>query len=127
MSQAATHTMPLLRLYVDEHGDSRLGTTEIALTLQNFAPPATPFNVSNGHPATQFVVIRLPPGWIGEPHPSPKQQVLFCLSGSLKIICSTGETAVIDAGMGLIMSDVNGKGHKTEVTSAAPVNAVIIQ
>ena len=36
-------------------------------------------------------------------------------------------TAVIEAGMGLVMSDVNGKGHKSEVTSAEPVDGVIIQ
>ena len=127
MSQAATPAMTLLRLYADDNGDTRFNTAEIALTLQDFAPPATPFNASDGQPAKQFVVIRLPAGWIGEPHPSPKQQVLFCLSGSLKITCSTGETAVIEAGMGLVMSDVRGKGHKTEVTSSHPVNAVIIQ
>lgn len=127
MSQAATRAMPLLRLYADDNGDTHFSTAEIALTLQDFAPPATPFNASDGQPATQFVVIRLPAGWVGEPHPSPKQQVLFCLTGSLTITCSTGESAMIEAGMGLVMSDVSGKGHRTEVTSPGPVNAVIIQ
>ncbi|QQO22631.1 hypothetical protein JJB98_23230 [Bradyrhizobium diazoefficiens] len=127
MSQAATPAMALLRLYADDNGDTRFGATEIALTLQDFAPPAAPFEASDGQPATQFVVIRLPVGWVGEQHPSPKPQVLFCLTGSLKITCSTGETATIEAGMGLVMTDVSGKGHQSEVTSAGPVNAVIIQ
>jgi hypothetical protein len=118
--------MTLLRLYADDNGDTHFSTAEITLTLQDFAPPATPFNASDGQPATQFVIIRLPVGWVGEPHPSPKQQVLFCLSGSLKITYSAGETAMIEAGM-VVMSDVSGKGHKTEVTSPDPVNAVIIQ
>jgi len=119
--------MTLLRLYADANGDSRFSTTKIALRLQDFAPPAAPFEASDSQPAKQFVIIRLPAGWVGEPHPSPKQQVLFCLTGSLKITCSTGETAVIAAGMGLVMNDVGGKGHQTEVTSSDPVNAVIIQ
>lgn len=110
MSQAATPAMALLRLYADDNEDTRFSVTEIALTLQDFAPPAAPFETSNGQPATQFVVIRLPVGWVGEQHPSPKPQVLFCLTGSLKITCSTGETATIEAGMGLVMSDVSGKG-----------------
>jgi hypothetical protein len=127
MSETATSAVSLLRLYADDDGDTRFGTAKIALTLQDFAPPAAPFNVSDGQGATRFVVIRLPAGWIGEPHPSPRPQVLFCLAGRLKITCSTGETATIETGMGLIMSDVNGKGHKTEVISPMPVDAVIIQ
>lgn len=69
MSQAATPAMALLRLYADDNEDTRFSVTEIALTLQDFAPPAAPFETSNGQPATQFVVIRLPVGWVGEQHP----------------------------------------------------------
>jgi hypothetical protein len=119
--------MNLLHLYADDHGDTHFGTTEIMLPLQDFAPPAAPFNVSDRRPATQYVIIRLPVGWVGEPHTSPKPQVLFCLTGSIRITCSTGETADINAGTGLVMSDVSGKGHKSEVMSAEPVNAIIIQ
>ena len=127
MSQVPTQAMTLLHLYADDNGDTHFGTTEFTLTPQDFAPPATPFHTSDGQPATRFVMIQLPPGWIGEPHVSPKQQVLFCLSGSVKVTCSTGEAEVLSAGMGMAMSDVAGKGHKSEVTSAEPVNAVIIQ
>jgi hypothetical protein len=127
MSQILEQTITLLHLYADDNGDTRFGTKEVRLALRDFAPPATPFSTSDGQPASQFVMIRLPLGWIGERHTSPKQQVLFCLTGSLKITCSTGEVAVIEAGMGLAMSDVTGKGHKTEVVSAEPVSGVIIQ
>jgi hypothetical protein len=127
VSQTTTPAFTLLRLYADDNGDTHVGTTEVRLALQDFAPPATPFNASDGRPATQFIMIELPVGWVGESHPSPKPQVLFCLTGSLKITCSTGDSAVIEAGTGLVMSDVSGKGHKSEVTSAEPVNAVIIQ
>ena len=127
MSQVPRQAMTLLHLYADDNGDTHFGTTEFMLTPQDFAPPATPFHTSDGQPATRFVMIQLPPGWIGEPHVSPKQQVLFCLSGSVKVTCSTGEAEVLSAGMGIAMSDVAGKGHKSEVTSAEPVNAVIIQ
>lgn len=80
-----------------------------------------------GRQATRFIMIRLPPGWVGEQHVSPKKQILFCLSGSVRITCSTGAVEVLTAGMGIEMSDIVGKGHKSEVTSAEPVNAVIIQ
>ena len=127
MSHAAKDTLTLLHLYADADGETHFGTKDVTLPLQDFAPPAPPFGVSGGQPATQYVIIRLPAGWVGEPHTSPKRQVLFCLTGSIKVTCSTGETAVIDAGTGLVMSDVSGKGHKSEVTSADPVNAIIVQ
>jgi hypothetical protein len=118
--------MTVLHLYSDDAGDTHFGETEFVLPVQDFAPPATPFNVSDGQPATQFVIIKLPVGWVGEPHASPRVQVLFCLSGSLKVTCSTGKAMVIEAGMGLFMSDISGKGHKSEVISAEPVTGVII-
>lgn len=127
MSQVTTPAITLLQLYADDNGDTHFGTTEFALPLRDFAPPATPFNASQAQPATQFVIIKLPVGWVGEQHTSPKAQVLFCLTGSLKVTCSTGEAAVIEAGMGLVMSDVAGKGHKSEVTSLEAVNGLVIQ
>jgi hypothetical protein len=127
VTQAPKPAMSLLHLYADEDGETHLGTTEIALPLQDFAPPAAPFNASDAQFAKQYVLITLPVGWVGEAHTSPQRQVLFCLSGSLRITCSTGEVAMIDRGMGVVMSDVSGRGHKSEVTSAEPVSGVIIQ
>ena len=119
--------LSLLHLYADDNGDTHFGKTEFALTPQDFAPPAPPFHTSDSQPAARFLMIQLPPGWIGEQHVSPNRQVLFCLSGSVRITCSTGAVNVLTAGMGMAMSDIVGKGHKSEVTSDVPVNAVIIQ
>ena len=124
--QAPT-TMRLLRVDADEAGESRFGATEFEMALRDFAPPASPFHASDGQPAARFVVIRLPAGWVGEPHVSPKRQLLFCLGGKLKITCSTGEAKVLEAGSGIVLADVTGKGHKSEVISTEPVDAVIIQ
>jgi quercetin dioxygenase-like cupin family protein len=112
--------VPLLHLYTDDNGDTHFGTTEFVLTVQDFAPPAAPFNASDGQPASRFVIIKLPVGWVGEPHTSPKPQVLFCLSGSLKVTCSTGQAMVIEAGMGLVMSDVTGRATKAKSPPPSP-------
>jgi len=107
--------MRLLHLYADEHGNTRFATTEVALPVRDFAPPATPFNASDGQPATQYLLIRLPVGWVGESHTSPKRQILFCLSGgSLRITCSTGEAATIGAGSGVVMSDVIARATRAK-------------
>jgi hypothetical protein len=44
----------------------------------------------------------------------------------LNITCSAGETKVLEAGSGIILTDVTGKGHNSEVMSADPVHEVII-
>ena len=53
MPQAPASGMQLLHLYADDNCDTHSRTTDVALPLTYFAPPATPFNASNGQPATQ--------------------------------------------------------------------------
>ena len=109
--------MKVLRLYADDSGESHFDTHEIAMTLQDFAPPAAPLYISEAQAATRYVVIRLPLGWGGEPHPSPSRQMLFCLSGSFRVSASDGESRSVAAGDALLLADTSGKGHSTSVTS----------
>jgi hypothetical protein len=120
--------MMLIRLYADDDGESHFDTQEIAMTLQEFAPPAAPLYVSEARPASRFVVIQLPVAWGGgEPHPTPSRHVLLCLSGSFQIRSSDGETRSFSMGDALLMVDTKGKGHSTTVTSDKPVTAVMIR
>jgi|SRR5260370_40734771 hypothetical protein len=120
-------SLEVVRLYADDNGESRFDTYRIKQVLQQFAPPADPLYTSAPEPATGWVVIHLPPGWVGEPHPSPRRQILFCLSGDMKVVSSGGETRTVRAGDAWLMSDTTGKGHRTEIVSRDGVNAVIIQ
>ncbi len=119
-------TFDVVRLTADQAGESRFHSYQVPLSLQDFAPPAQPQFVSTVEPAVGYVRIRLPIGWIGEAHPSPRKQILFCLSGSMNVTSSTGEVRTIAAGDAWLMGDTSGKGHRTEVV-AGPVEAVIIQ
>jgi hypothetical protein len=69
--------MNLIRLYADAAGDGHFEQHDQKLTLREFALPAAPLHISE----PQF---QLPVGWIGEMHVSPKRQIMFCLSGSVK-------------------------------------------
>ena len=60
-------------------------------------------------------------------HVSPKRQIMFCLSGSIRVTSSTNDERIIDAGMGLLMDDTTGKGHISEVISTVPVTQVVVQ
>jgi quercetin dioxygenase-like cupin family protein len=117
----------LLRIDADESGESRFAADEIALSLQEFAPPAAPLLASGAQAAARWVLLQLPLGWVGEPHRAPRRQLFFCLSGAVRVVASTGDTRVLAAGDILVMADTTGKGHKTEVISAVPVEGVMVQ
>jgi hypothetical protein len=118
---------PFVLLTEDDSGESYFTTGEISRTLRDFAPPATPFFVSAVENASGYVVIRLPGGWAGEPHPSPHRQILFCLSGALRVTASDGDSRIIKTGDAFLMEDTRGNGHRSEVISKEPVDAVIVQ
>ena len=122
-----TAPYPFVLLTEDDAGESHFTTGEIARTLRDFAPPATPFLVSAVETASGYVVIRLPVGWAGEPHPSPYRQILFCLAGALRVTASDGDSRIVRTGDAFLMEDTGGKGHRSEVISDEPVDAVIVQ
>ena len=119
--------MNLIRLYADAAGESHFEQVDLDLTLKQFAPPAAAFHISEPQVAKAFLVLELPVGWVGEMHVSPKRQVMFCLSGSVKVTSSTNDVRIIEAGKGLLMEDTTGKGHVSEVISAVPVTQIIVQ
>jgi hypothetical protein len=115
------------RLRADESGLSRFDTFLIQRELTSFAPPALPFPVSKPIPAARFVVLQLPSGWVGERHPSPARQMLFCLGGEVEVTPGAGDPVRIGPGETWLMEDLTGSGHVTQVVSEAPFEAVVVQ
>jgi quercetin dioxygenase-like cupin family protein len=117
----------VLRLSADSTGESYFDSFDVSCLLKDFAPPAPPLFVSPVEKSSGYVMMRLPPGWgVGNWHPSPHPQILFCLSGTLRVTASNGDVRLIKAGHAWLMTDTNGKGHKTEVISDEPVDAVVV-
>jgi hypothetical protein len=116
----------VLHLTEDAAGESRFTEFDLSLHEIAFAPPAHPFLVSPTMSAKGYVAIRIPVGWAGEIHRSPHRQILFCLSGALKVTASDGEVRLVEAGSVWQMEDVNGKGHRSEVATPVPFDAVVI-
>ena len=121
-----TASRSVVRLTEDAAGESHFDDYDVILEDTDFAPPAPSLLASTIADASGYVVIRLPAGWVGEPHPSPHRQILFCLSGSLRVTASDGASRVIEAGRAWHMADTHGKGHKTEVVSDGPCDAAVI-
>ena len=115
------------RLHANKSGLSRFDTFEIEREMTLFAAPAQPFPVSKATPALRFVLLQLPAGCSGERHRTPARQILFCLAGSVRVTPGTGDAATFSPGDAWLMEDTTGSGHKTEVISQGPFEAVVIQ
>jgi quercetin dioxygenase-like cupin family protein len=119
--------MKVLRLYASESGVSCFDAAEIEMDMSAFAPPAPALYVSKPMLASQYVVLRLPVGWTGGRHQSPARQVLFCLSGEVRVTPGLGEPKIVAAGDVWLMEDTSGAGHETEVISQEPFDAVVVR
>ena len=121
-------TIPLsvLRLGADAAGESHFDSFTIERSLQDFAPPAHPLFMSAIEKVSGYAVLHLPVGWGGERHPSPHRQILFCLAGALRVTASDGDSRMVKAGDAWLMEDTRGAGHKSEVVSEEPFDAVVI-
>src|SRR5689334_19560463 len=109
----ATITVPMM--YTDEAGESRFDTYDVQIDLHAHAPPAAPFFTAEPVTASNYILFRLPAGWIGDQHPTPDVRLVICLSGAIKFIGSTGETLTLYPGDKMLDMNTTGKGHATEV------------
>src|SRR3954469_20750123 len=79
MEVSATLTIP--RMFSDAAGECRFDQTDIPLVMKAYAPPAAPVAVSAPMPTGQCVFMRIPPGFVGDQHPSPQKQLVVCVGG----------------------------------------------
>ena len=120
--------MRVLRIFADSIGESHFDVQDLAMALQDYAPPAAPLLVSQPYGASRLVVIELPVGWGGDkPHPPPGRQMVFLLSGTVNIVASDGDSRIVGVGDAVLLEDTTGKGHTTSVTSNVPVVAVMVR
>jgi quercetin dioxygenase-like cupin family protein len=119
---SASVSVQYVKLITDESGETHFADLAVDLASTDFAPPASPLNISAFTPATQYGYMHLPKGWIGDWHPSPARQILFILSGEGIVEASDGERRGFRAGDILLLEDTTGKGH---FSKAGPEGALI--
>jgi hypothetical protein len=107
--------MKYVRIYTDQNGDSHFEDVEVAMSLINFAPPAPPVDVSPLMSSTTVGFLGFPAGWYGPPHPAPRRQFLFLLTGEGEVAVSDGEVRHFAPGSVMLAEDTWGKGHTTRV------------
>lgn len=119
--------MHYLLLTEDADGVSSFSERDIPLSLGDFAPPAPAMYLSEGEAASKILFLVLPPGWTGDWHPSPRAQVAFCMSGTLRVEAGNGEIRDVESGGIWRMEDVAGRGHKSSVVGTENVELAIVQ
>ena len=115
------------RMFSDKKGECRFDSFDVPLQLQDAAPPAAPFHTAAPQTATCYIFFRIPPGWVGDLHPTPNPRLVICLSGSLRFTGSDGQSRTIGAGERLMDLNTEGEGHTTEVVSDIAVEGIIIR
>jgi quercetin dioxygenase-like cupin family protein len=116
-----------LRIFVDDGGCSHFEECTLPLETRDFAPPATPLEVSALIPAEGFAVLRFAPSWSGPWHPSPYRQWFFMLSGSITVTVSDGKEHTLSAGDIVLLEDMGTKGHLTRVNGDQQAIAVGVE
>ena len=97
----------------DADGVSHFEDLSVDVFSRDFAPPATPFSVSELTPASQCGFLKLPAGWVGERHPSPIRMWAFFLTGEMEFEASDGDKRLCVPGTAMLLEDTTGDGHRS--------------
>lgn len=117
-------SMKVVRLYVDETGESHFADELLAMTAVDFAPPAPAVWMTGPTAARCALFLHLPEGWHGEPHPAPSRQLMVMVQGTLRTRVSDGEVRDFGAGDAVLVEDTSGKGHLTHCIAGPALVAV---
>jgi hypothetical protein len=106
-------------MFTDANGDSRFDTCAIPWnsTIMLRRPNPLPILAAKAEAAAQYVFFQLPAKWYGEPHPTPIECLVVCLSGSFKFIGSAGDELIMKPGDRVLDLNTTGKGHVSETVS----------
>jgi len=111
------NTTRYVRIYADTDGESHFDDVEVVLSPTNYAPPASPLEVSAAVDAQRFVFVGGASGWEGDWHPSPKRQFVFMLRGVCEVRVSDGEVRSFGPGSVVLLEDTVGRGHFSRIKS----------
>lgn len=114
----------IARLYTDEAGESHFGTWNWQATATPFAPATPAVEVTEPVPAKQALMLRMPAGWYGEPHPAPRRQLMVVIAGAVEATASDGETRLFTPGSAILLEDTTGQGHSSRTVDGEVLIAV---
>ena len=94
--------------------DGKTHFKDDAMPWHPVASAATePAHVTPLQDATHFGFVYGPVGLTRDWHPAPRKQCLMVLTGSMEVEAGDGEKRTFTPGSVLLVTDVDGMGHKT--------------
>jgi hypothetical protein len=115
------------RLYSDASGESHFEDVELDLASTDYTPSAPPLFLSDITATTQFRFMKAPAGWTSDWHTSSARTMFFVLTGEWEVTASDGESRRFSAGSGLLVEDINGRGHSSRVTTEEDSLAAMVE
>jgi hypothetical protein len=116
-----------IRLFTGADGESWFEEIEVALTSQDFAPPALPFDLSTPMDVERVIFGSFTVGWTGERHVAPRRQLIFQFTGELEVEVGGGRRHTFGPGSIALVEDTTGAGHITRVVGDVPVTVAFVQ
>ena len=110
-------------LYTDTSGVTYFGDESLPLRSRNGAATRG----TEPKDATDFGFVRLPSGPMLDWHPAPRKQFVMVLEGIMEVEAGDGETRRFQAGDVLLVTDTDGKGHRTGVVGEDDVLLVWVR
>jgi quercetin dioxygenase-like cupin family protein len=96
--------------------DAKTHFKDDAMPWHPVASSATePPHVTPLQDATNIGFLHSPVGRTSDWHPAPRKQFVMVLTGSMEVEAGDGEKRTFTPGSVLLVTDVDGMGHKTKV------------
>ena len=118
--------MRYVRLYADAAGESHFDEVTVDMRQVEYIPGKPPIDMSTPQAAAGALFGRVPAGWRGDSHPSPRRQLVVTLTGEVDITASDGEVRRIGPGIACFIEDTTGKGHSTETIGKTDWSVVVV-
>ena len=109
--------MEYIRLFADDAGESHFDDVQIEFADSEYISSAPPLELSSMFGTTQFGFMNAPAGWESDWHTSAARNFFAVVSGEWSVTASDGETRQFGPQSLLLVEDITGKGHKSQVVS----------
>jgi quercetin dioxygenase-like cupin family protein len=90
-------------------------------TLPDASSASIKFKFTPMQKAEEIGFLHLPAGYSSDWHPAPAKQFVMVLTGIMEVEAGDGEKRTFTPGSVLLVTDVEGKGHRTNVLGSQEV------
>ena len=109
--------MRYTHIFTLANGETSCSLISAELNNADFVKDSQQVAIKDFGDAKNIKFCSLPKGWDGGWHNSPVKQFVIGASGTIQITCSNNSRVTVSKGEVVLLEDLTGKGHHTEVTS----------